>query len=186
VSRPIDGDEETMATKEMAIKSAPVPAERRAWPTLQPWITTVARLGLAAVLAYAGWAKATEPPALQKLAVSAYQILPDSLVAPVGYGLPIVELVLAALLVAGFGTRFSGAFAGLLMIVFIGGIISVWSRGLSIDCGCFGNGGAVAKGQTRYLQEILRDTGFLALAAWITAFPRSKFALDRLLGLYKD
>jgi uncharacterized membrane protein YphA (DoxX/SURF4 family) len=169
----------------MAIEDAAVPAAGNAWPRLQPWVTTACRVGLAGVLAYAGWAKATEPPALQRLAVSSYQILPDSLVAPVGYGLPILELVLAALLLAGFGTRFTGAFSGLLMIVFIGGIISVWSRGLSIDCGCFGSGGAVQEGQTRYLQEILRDTGFLALAAWITAFPRSKFALDRLLGLYK-
>ncbi|GAA2101332.1 MauE/DoxX family redox-associated membrane protein [Actinomadura alba] len=176
-----------MAIKEtMAIEDAAVPDAGGAWTKAQPWITTAGRVGLAGVLGYAGWAKVTEPPALQKLAVSSYQILPDSLVAPVGFGLPILELVLAVLLLLGFGTRFTGAFSGLLMIIFIGGIISVWSRGLSIDCGCFGSGGAVEQGQTRYLQEILRDTGFLALAAWITAFPRSKLALDRLLGLYKD
>lgn len=188
VFRSIDRDEETMVTKETtAAESAVVPAASGggSWPMAQPWITTVFRLGLAGVLAYAGWAKVTEPPALQKLAVSSYQILPDRLVEPVGYGLPILELVLAVLLVAGFGTRFTGAFSGLLMVVFIAGIISVWARGLSIDCGCFGSGGVVEEGETRYLQEIARDAAFLVLAAWITAFPRSKFALDRLLGLYK-
>ncbi|MCW2904379.1 MAG: DoxX family protein [Streptosporangiaceae bacterium] len=173
--------EDTMTDDESA-----APARSGAWWRTRPWITTACRLGFAAVLAYAGWAKATEPPALQKLAVSSYQILADSLVGPVGFGLPILELVLAALLVVGFGTRLAGAVGAVLMIVFIAGIISAWARGLSIDCGCFGNGGAVQKGQTRYLQEILRDTGFLAMGAWIAAFPRSRFALDRLLGLYRD
>ena len=34
-----------------------------------------------------------------------------------------------------------------LMAVFIAGVISVWVRGLSIDCGCFGGGGAVPEGR---------------------------------------
>jgi uncharacterized membrane protein YphA (DoxX/SURF4 family) len=134
----------------------------------------------------AGWAKATEPQALQKLAVSAYQILPDGMVGAVGIGLPILEMALAAMLLLGFATRFVAAAGGLLMIIFIAGIISAWTRGLSIDCGCFGGGGAVGKGQTRYLQEILRDLGFLALAAWIVVLPKSKLALDRMLGLYDN
>jgi uncharacterized membrane protein YphA (DoxX/SURF4 family) len=156
------------------------------WTMIQPWLTTVARLGLATVLFMAGWAKATEPQALQKLAVSAYQILPDGMVGAVGIGLPILEMALAAMLLLGFATRFVAAAGGLLMIIFIAGIISAWTRGLSIDCGCFGGGGAVGKGQTRYLQEILRDLGFLALAAWIVVLPKSKLALDRMLGLYDN
>ena len=52
------------------------------------------------------------------------------------------------------------------MIVFIAAVSSAWARGLSIDCGCFGGGGQVAAGQTKYLQEILRDVGLLALAAF--------------------
>ena len=178
--------EETMARDADTDAAAARPAGGGAAPRWRPWVTTAARIALAGVLAYAGWAKVTQPPALQKLAVSAYQILPDGLVTPVGFGLPILELVVAALLLVGFGTRFAAALTGLLMIVFIAGIISVWARGLSIDCGCFGNGGTVAAGDTRYLQEILRDTGFLALAAWITAFPPGRFAADRFLGLYRD
>jgi uncharacterized membrane protein YphA (DoxX/SURF4 family) len=156
------------------------------WTLIQPWLTTLARLGLATVLFLAGWAKFTEPPALQKLAVSAYQILPDGMVGAVGIGLPILEMALAAMLVLGFATRFIAVAGGLLMIIFIAGIISAWTRGLSIDCGCFGGGGTVGKGQTRYLQEILRDLGFLVLAAWIMVLPKSKLALDRMLGLYDD
>ena len=162
------------------------PARFGGWTVVQPWLTTVARLGLAVVLFLAGWAKFSQPAALQKLAVSAYQILPEGLVGVVGIGLPILEMCLAGMLVLGFATRFVAAAGGLLMIIFIAGIISAWARGLSIDCGCFGGGGAVGEGQTRYLQEILRDLGFLALAAWIVVLPKSKLALDRILGLYGD
>jgi uncharacterized membrane protein YphA (DoxX/SURF4 family) len=179
----MDRDEANTMATDIAVKRS---ARFGSWPAIQPWLTTLARLGLAAVLFMAGWAKFTEPRALQKLAVAAYQILPDSTVGAVGIGLPILEMSLAGMLVLGFATRFIAAAGGLLMIIFIGGIISAWSRGLSIDCGCFGGGGTVGKGQTRYLQEIVRDLGFLVLAAWIMVLPKSKLALDRMLGLYDD
>ncbi|MEO5877405.1 MAG: MauE/DoxX family redox-associated membrane protein [Streptosporangiaceae bacterium] len=151
----------------------------QAWP----WLTTVARIALAAVLFWAGWVKFTQPPALQKQAVEAYRLLPGGLTGAVGYGLPVLELVLALMLLAGFATRLAAILAGLLMVVFIGGIASAWARGLSIDCGCFGGGGPVGAGETKYLQETLRDTLFLGLAVWIAVYPRSRFAVDELLGL---
>lgn len=146
--------------------------------------TAAARAGLAVVLGWAGLAKATEPPALQELAVESYQLLPEGLITPVGVGLPILEIVLAALLLAGFATRFSGALSGLLMVVFIVGIAPAWARGLKIDCGCFGGGGQID--DPPYLGEIMRDLGFLALAAWVAAWPPGRFALDRKIGLYQD
>lgn len=156
-----------------------VPGRR---PALE-WPTFAARLGLAGVLFWAGWTKFTEPAVLQRQAVEAYRLLPDALIAPVGHGLPVLEMVLALLLVVGFATRFSAVLAGVLMVVFIGGIASAWARGLTIDCGCFGGGGQVAAGETRYLQEIFRDLGYLALAVWITVFAPGRLAVDRRLGL---
>ena len=52
-------------------------------------------------------------------------------------------------------------------------MIQAWARGLSIDCGCFGGGGAVDGGQTAYGRELLRDTGFLLLAGWLVVRPRT-------------
>ncbi|MEV5711793.1 MauE/DoxX family redox-associated membrane protein [Actinoallomurus sp. NPDC052274] len=150
----------------------------------QEWITLVVRVGLAGILGIAGYAKFTEPAALQKTAVAAYRILPQSMVTPVALGLPVLEMVLAAMILLGFATRVMAICVGLLFLVFIAGIISVAARGLSIDCGCFGGGGTVAKGQTHYLREVFRDLGFLALAAWLMLYPRGKFALDRALGMY--
>ncbi|MBW8481080.1 DoxX family membrane protein [Actinomadura sp. PM05-2] len=147
-------------------------------------MTTAARAGLAVVLGWAGLAKIDEPAALQKIAVKGYDVMPDGAASVVGSALPILEIVLAALLVAGFATRVTGALSALLMVVFIVGIAQAWVRGLKIDCGCFGGGGAAAN--PHYLGEILRDTGFLALAAWIAAFPPGRFAVDRVLGLHED
>lgn len=149
----------------------------------QEWITLVVRVALAAILGTAGYAKFSEAEGLQKVAVSSYRILPQSMIGPVALGLPVLEMALAAMILIGFATRTMAICVGLLFVVFIAGIISVWARGLSIDCGCFGGGGTVAKGQTHYLREIFRDLGFLVLAAWLMVFPRGRLALDRLLGL---
>jgi uncharacterized membrane protein YphA (DoxX/SURF4 family) len=145
------------------------------------WAGTAARLLLAAVWCWAGLAK-TADPADAAQAVRAYRLLPEALVKPVGYGLPFLELALALLLVAGLGTRFAALLSGVLLLVFIGGIASVWARGMSIDCGCFGGGGQVAAAQTRYLPEILRDTGLLLAAAWLVWRPRTRLSADGLLA----
>ncbi|GAA1514033.1 MauE/DoxX family redox-associated membrane protein [Kribbella lupini] len=146
----------------------------RAW---LPWVSTAARLTLGAVMLVAGALKVADP-ATAAQAVRAYELLPDALVTPVGWGLPFLEMAIGLLLIVGFGTRPAGAAAGVFMVVFIAAVSSAWARGLSIDCGCFGGGGEVAAGPTRYLQEILRDTGLLVLAGWLFVRPLSKFALE--------
>jgi uncharacterized membrane protein YphA (DoxX/SURF4 family) len=144
---------------------------------VKPIISTLARLVLGVVLLVAGGIKVADPVASEQ-AVTAYQLLPHSLETLVGWGLPFLEMALGLLLLVGYGTRIAAAAAGVLMVLFIAAVGSAWTRGLSIDCGCFGGGGQVAPGQTRYLQEILRDVGLLALAAWLVRFPRSQLALD--------
>jgi uncharacterized membrane protein YphA (DoxX/SURF4 family) len=140
-------------------------------------ISTLARLVLGVVLLVAGGIKVADPVASEQ-AVTAYQLLPHALETLVGWGLPFLEMALGLLLLVGYGTRIAAAAAGVLMVLFIAAVGSAWARGLSIDCGCFGGGGQIAPGQTRYLQEILRDVGLLALAAWLVRFPRSRLALD--------
>jgi uncharacterized membrane protein YphA (DoxX/SURF4 family) len=114
-------------------------------------------------------------------AVRAYQLLPYDLAGQLGYALPIVEVAVGTLLVLGLFTRISAIIAGLLMVAFIIGISSAWARGLSIDCGCFGNGGTIAASQTQYPWEIARDVGLLACAVWLVVRPRTAYSTERLL-----
>ena len=142
------------------------------------WISTGARLVLGGVFVVAGALKAVDPQS-SVAAVSAYQLLPASLATIVGWGLPFAEIALGLLLLAGIATRAVAAVAGMLLVIFIAGVVSAAARGLSIDCGCFGGGGQVDPGDTAYGIELVRDVGLLLLAAWLVWKPQSRFALDR-------
>ena len=145
---------------------------------VQLWISTLLRLALAGVLFWSGGAKVSEPQQAV-MAVQAYQILPVSVGEFVGYALPLFELALAVALLLGVATRITALVTAGLMFAFVVGVTSAWARGLSIDCGCFGGGGAVPEGEANYLPVLLRDVGFTAMAAWLVVFPASRFALDR-------
>lgn len=140
-------------------------------------VGTLARLGLAAVWLLSGIPKALDPDQTY-VAVRAYDVLPRLGVELVAGILPWLEIALAVLLLLGLGTRAAAAASALLLLVFLAGVAQAWARGLSIDCGCFGGGGRVEPGQTAYLQEIVRDTGFLALAVWLVVRPRTVAAVD--------
>ncbi|HEX3591348.1 MAG TPA: MauE/DoxX family redox-associated membrane protein [Pseudonocardiaceae bacterium] len=143
-------------------------------------IGTIARLGLAAVWLVSGAVKAAD--ANQTVAaVKAYDVLPAGLVGPVAGVLPFLELAFGLLVLLGIGQRLMGVLSAVLLLVYIAGVAQSWARGLTIDCGCFGGGGQVAAGQTQYPQEILRDIGFLVLAAWLVVRPRSLLSVDGLL-----
>jgi uncharacterized membrane protein YphA (DoxX/SURF4 family) len=139
---------------------------------------TLARLGLAAVWLLSGVPKALDPDQTY-VAVRAYQVLPPLGVELVAAVLPWLEIALAVLLLLGVGTRAVAAASAGLLVVFMAGVTQAWARGLSIDCGCFGGGGAVAPGETAYVAELLRDTGFLALAVWLVVRPRTWVSVDR-------
>ena len=149
---------------------------------LPDFIGLLARLILGVVLVVAGALKVTSPTASAR-AVRAFQVLPYDFAGYVGYALPVVEIVVGLLLVAGFLTRASAAVGGLLMLAFMIGITSAWVRGLSIDCGCFGGGGTIDAAQTQYLLDLLRDTGLAVCAVWLVVGQRSAYSLDhRLFG----
>lgn len=149
---------------------------------VQPVITTVVRVALGCVLLYSGYEKFIDLPASVR-ATRAFQLLPESVVPIVGNGLPMFELILGVLLIAGLLTRPAAALTLMLMLVFEVGIASAWARGLSIDCGCFGGGGNIDPSATTYVVEILRDLGFILLAGFIVLWPTSRFSLDRVAGL---
>jgi protein-disulfide isomerase len=145
------------------------------------WLATAARLLLAGVWLWAGLAKIGDPAASVR-AVRAYRLLPEWLAQGVGYGLPVLELTLAALLLAGLATRVAAAVSAALLAVFLAGMVSAAARGLQIECGCFGGGGDLAAGQsTAYTWEIVRDAALLLLALALARWPRSRLALDNAI-----
>lgn len=144
------------------------------------WIGLVARLVVGGVWIWAGWLKVGDTPASVS-AVRAYQLLPYGLAETVGRLLPMLELVIGVALVLGLVTRVTGAVSALLQVAFIIGIASVWARGLSINCGCFGDGGADPNAISRYPWEIARDVALLLASAYLAWRPRTALSLDSVL-----
>ncbi|WP_422738599.1 MauE/DoxX family redox-associated membrane protein [Micromonospora sp. WMMD729] len=164
----------------MSVTAPPTRVGR--WAAVRPWLGTAARLGLAAVWLVAGASKVGDLAASGR-AVNAYQVLPYDAATVLGAALPFVELALGLLLLLGLATRLSAAISTALLLVFIAGISSAWTRGLAIDCGCFGSGGQLAEGQApSYLPEILRDLGFLILAGFLLIWPRTPVSVDGWLS----
>jgi uncharacterized membrane protein YphA (DoxX/SURF4 family) len=146
-----------------------------------PWISTIARLGLAAVFLIAGGLKVTDLAASGR-AVNAYRLMSYDTAKVVGAVQPFLEIALGLLLLLGLAVRLSAGIAAVVLVIFIAGILSAWVRGLQIDCGCFSKGGDLAGGRTaEYGLEILRDLGFLVLAGILLVKPRSRFSIDGVL-----
>ena len=148
-------------------------------------VGTAVRLGLALVWLVSGTIKASNQ--LQTtVAVHAYQLLPGAVADVVAGVLPWFELALGVLLLVGLGVRQVAITSAMVLLAFMFGVTQAWARGLAIDCGCFGGGGAVTPDQTSYGTELLRDTGFLILAVWLVVRPRTLLPLERLLNPGED
>lgn len=162
----------------MTTQRAQVPVVgTRSWLDI---LGTMARVVVGGVLVVAGALKVGNLP-LSAFAVRAYQLVPYDLAGYVGYALPVVELVVGALLLAGLFTRWAALAAGVLMAGFVVGIGWAWATGLAIDCGCFGGGGPTEAGRTAYPLELTRDALLLGLSAWLVVRPRTAYALDNAL-----
>lgn len=138
------------------------------------------RLVVGGVWIVAGALKITDP-AQSVAAVRAYQLLPSDLVSPVGQLLPVLEVLIGLMLVLGLLTRGAAVISAVLFVLFIIGIASVWARGINIDCGCFGGGGADPDAASQYPWEIARDAALLAASLFLVWLPQSRWALDNVL-----
>jgi uncharacterized membrane protein YphA (DoxX/SURF4 family) len=145
-----------------------------------PWLGAILRLVVGGVWIAAAVLKLPHPEE-SVAAVRAYQLLPIGTTTFVGHLLPVVEVVVGAILVLGLLTRFAGVVSALLLVGFVVGIVSVWSRAIAIDCGCFGGGGADPDAISKYPWEIARDVALFAASAYLVVGPRSALALDTWL-----
>jgi uncharacterized membrane protein YphA (DoxX/SURF4 family) len=154
------------------------------WRAAVPWLALVTRIGLAVMFFVSGWNKITDLSGTV-LSVRSYEILPESVVHPFAYGLPILELVVALILLLGIGTRLGALLTAALMVIFIIAVGSSWARGLDINCGCFGGGGGHDPDPVPgYISVLVRDGLLLVAALGLARWPRSPFSLDGLLGAH--
>ena len=144
------------------------------------WAGLLARLVVGGVWIYAGLLKLPDPDQSVD-AVRAYELLPGDLAVTVGQLLPVLEVVVGTALVLGLLVRGAAVVSAVLFVAFIVGIVSVWARGIEIDCGCFGGGGYDPDATSKYPWEIARDAALLAASLFLVRLPRSRWALDSVL-----
>lgn len=153
------------------VSAIPGANSRRSFPMRA--IVLLSRLPVAAIVLYAGAAKAIHPGQLM-VDIQRYQLVSDRL-AWLGAGyLPYLEILSGvALLIPRTEQTARFILVGLLL-VFVGALISAWARGLNITCGCFGGGLAE---KPNYPWWLMRDLGLLALlvAPWLMLPTKSAF-----------
>lgn len=121
------------------------------------WLNLAARLIVGGLFFYAAFEKVLHPAAFA-MAVRGYKLIPFSLSNLFAIAVSWSELVAATLLILGILTRKAAGAIFILLIVFIAAITTVMVRGMVIDCGCFGEGGA----HTSWLL-LVRNAGLLFL-----------------------
>jgi uncharacterized membrane protein YphA (DoxX/SURF4 family) len=147
---------------------------------VKEWVGLAARVVVGCVWLYAGASKLLDP-AQSVAAVRAYQLLPGNLAQPVGQLLPVLEVVVGTMLLLGLLTRGAAVLSSVLFVGFVVGIASVWARGLTIDCGCFGGGGYDPDAASKYPWEIARDSLLLLASVYLVWLPSTRLSLDSLL-----
>lgn len=127
------------------------------------WLVLILRVALAAVFIFAAWSKLRQPWLLFAMAIDAYGVLPEWAVMMLARGLPWFELVLGLLLLTGFWLRHTAIIASALLAVFFAGMLRSYTKGLQIDCACFGFGEAIS------LKTLLRDGLLVVSSVALTA-----------------
>lgn len=156
------------------------PGKPSGFASAAEWVSLAARLFTGGMWLYYSVPKLGSPD-VNVASVRAFRLLPDPLVHTFAYTQPYLELALGLLLIAGLGTRLVAVLSAALLVVYIGGIVSLGARGIHITCGCGGAGESVAVGHTRYTLDVLRDLGYLLPAAWLVWRPKSRLSADAAL-----
>lgn len=89
-------------------------------------------------LLLAGFLKLRNPTSFM-LSINSFELAPQALIPFAAYLMPWLEIALGLLLVYGFWTRAAAMLATGLYAMFTVAIASVIVRGMSLDCGCFGD-----------------------------------------------
>jgi len=129
------------------------------------------RLLVAAVFLYAGWMKFSTPSERFTLTVAQMQMLPAAFVGIFALTLPWVEMLAGILLLIPRTTRIGALMAAALLALFLAALTWAWTRGLGVDCGCFGpeDAGTSTRGQIPV--ALVRDSVLLAVTLLLAARP---------------
>lgn len=131
-----------------------------------PRLTLALRLALGAVFLYAAYTKLRQSWLLFALSIDSYQMLPEWAVFALARTLPVAELLLGLLLIAGVWLRYLSIAAAAVLALFFSVMVVSYFRGAGVDCGCFGVGEPLS------VKTLVRDGALLAAAMGLVVLTR--------------
>ena len=132
------------------------------------------RLILGALFIYSAATKITDLDYFAKSLYN-YRLLPESSLNFFALIIPWLEMIIGIMLVAGIYVRESALLGTVLMIVFIGAVGIALSRGLDIECGCFGTRDGSRVGILKIVEDLFILLGFV----WLSVFGSDFLALTK-------
>jgi len=123
------------------------------------------RIILGFVFIYAGILKISDSAGFSD-AINNYELLPLSFVNFFAIILPWIEVVAGLFLIFGISVKENSFIISLMLAVFILAIVISLSRGLNIECGCFGTSSGTKVGIIKLVENII----LLNLALLLTKF----------------
>ncbi|HYA18315.1 MAG TPA: MauE/DoxX family redox-associated membrane protein [Bryobacteraceae bacterium] len=131
---------------------------------MKRWLLIAGRLALAALFLYSGIAKLREPWLQFAISIEGFKIVPDYLLEPMARTLPWLEVIAGAGLFVNVLAGWAALATALMLVVFNTAGIWAYSKGLQVDCGCFGSGAADPIGPKWFVEH----GGMLLLALLVT------------------
>jgi uncharacterized membrane protein YphA (DoxX/SURF4 family) len=121
------------------------------------------------IFLYAGILKISDPSGFSD-AINNYDLLPLSLVNFFAITLPWIEVVAGLFLLFGVSVKENSFIISVLLIVFILAIVISLSRGLNIECGCFGTSSGSKVGIIKLVENIVLLTFSFVLTKFNSVF----------------
>lgn len=126
------------------------------------WVGEAFAWAFGIVFLWAGWVK-VQDPAQFLVSIRSFHLVPDPFAAWLALGLPWLEIFSGLAVVTGWMRSGGLLLLNVSLVIFAIALISAWTRGLDVECGCFGGG----KGTTTVVQALARDAVLLAVGGWL-------------------
>ncbi|NBV42574.1 DoxX family membrane protein [bacterium] len=136
------------------------------WNQYRARLILFAQVVLSGIFIYAGIAKLWDPLRFAS-SILGYQIIPVSLVRPIVWVLPWIEIFAGLALITGWKVKQAAGTIAAMLVVFTLLLIYAISQGWIIDCGCFG------KPHPADWQKVLENLAMLMVAVGFTKYPES-------------
>ena len=134
------------------------------------WTYRLLKVALGAVFIYSGMIKIFNVKGFARM-VSQYNLVPDQFLAPVAYGLPVLEILAGIGIIFEIPGALTAIFGMLLMFIAI-----LWYgilKDLDIDCGCFST--EELKGHNSLRQALYRDAAMVAVCCYFYLYRIMQF-----------